>query len=76
MKRYILLILLVIMSICWLPDTAALSDYYKWTDKNGVTHYGQNPPEQHREDAVRYKEIQKVNPDRLQIPATMKMAPS
>ena len=56
--------------------TPVLADYYKWTDKDGVTHFGESPPEQHRQDAVQYKEIGKARTDRLQIPATMRMAPA
>lgn len=56
--------------------TPALADYYKWTDKDGVTHYGETPPEQHRQDAVQYKGIRQAKPGRFKMPTTMKMAPT
>jgi predicted aspartyl protease len=67
---------ILILGLGLATATPALGDYYKWTDKDGVTHYGQIPPEQHRQDAVQYKEIGKAKASQLRIPSTMRMAPA
>ena len=69
-------VIIFIFTLGLVAVSPALGDFYKWTDKNGVTHYGETPPAQHRQDAVQYKEIGKAKTNRLQIPATMQVAPA
>lgn len=46
-------IITILAAIMLASSPAVASTFYRWVDDNGVTHYGERPPEGHSSEAVR-----------------------